>query len=188
MHRYVCQLQRVTIKFCKNSQSSRGVREYVESKLLDYSRQNPGVAIYMKPRLHKSPVIVAEYLNGQSQWMSIHNFSATELQWWLEFIRTRLVYFAIELTTLPKAYPVARSGYELTQLISKSNVLTPSVQGIWSPFLNRPTNSIGKTFPDSERSAFIPEVPSATQKLLDLVEKYKLSAVDESEISQEENE
>ena len=90
---YVCQLQRLTIKFCKHSNSSLGVRNYVETKLLDFARKNPGVVIYMKPRLHKTPVIVSEYLNGQSHWMNIRNFSAVELEWWLEFLRTRFELF-----------------------------------------------------------------------------------------------
>ncbi|KAH9401268.1 39S ribosomal protein L43, mitochondrial [Tyrophagus putrescentiae] len=160
--RYVCQLQRLTIKFCKNSQSSRGVRDYVENGLLDFSRQNPGVALYIKPRHHRSPVITADYLNGQTQWMSIRNFSSTEIQWWLETLRTR-------------------SGYELSQLITNNNVLTPSVQGVWTPFLNRPTNLLGKRFPDEERSAHQPGQPSASQQLIDLMEKYKLSAKEAEE-------
>lgn len=83
-------------------------------------------------------------------------------------------------------YLTFRSGYELAQLISDNNVVTPSVQGVWSPFLNRPTNLLGKEFPIDERSAFIPEEPSASQQLIDLVKKYKLSAIDEANMGKEE--
>lgn len=86
---YVCQLQRLTIKFCKSSHTSSGVRDYIENGLLNFSRQNPGVAIYMKPRLHRTPVIVTEYLNGHYQWMSVRNFTKTELEMWMETLRSR---------------------------------------------------------------------------------------------------
>lgn len=162
--RYVCQLQRLTIKFCKNSGTSRGVRDYIENRLIDFSRQNPGIVVYVKPRLHRTPVIVSEYLNGQTQWMNIRNFTETEIDWWInDFLRTR-------------------SGYELSQLISMNNVLTPSVQGVWNPFLNRPTelNVQQKSFPIDERSRYRPELPSATEQLRILAEKLKQSDMDEN--------
>lgn len=68
-----------------------------------------------------------------------------------------------------------RSGYELSQLISNNNVLLPSVQGVWNPFLNRPTHLLGESFPLEERSVFTPEQKSATKQLLEMMEKYKVS-------------
>lgn len=155
LFRYVCQLQRITIKFCKNSLTSRGVRDFIESNLLDFSRKNPGVVIYIKPRLHRTPVIFAEYLNGQTQYMNIRNFTPTELNWWLEFMRTR-------------------SGYELSQLISMNNVTSPSVQGVWNPYLNRSTSCTVFKLDNQEDKRFIPELPSATEQLL---KQYKWSCV-----------
>ncbi|KAF7487722.1 39S ribosomal protein L43 [Sarcoptes scabiei] len=159
--RYVCQLQRLTIKFCKSGGTSLGVRKFIETKLIDFSRQNPGVVVYIKPRFHRSPVIVSEYLNGQTHWMSIRNFSDTEISWWLEILRTR-------------------SGFELTQLLSERNVLIPSVQGIWNPFLNRPTDMIQKSFPCDERSRYRPSLPSATEQLVQIAkESSKIQNVSE---------
>lgn len=59
--RYIGQLQRLTIKFCKNHGSSKGVREFIENNLVDFAKANPGVVVYVKPRRHRGPVIVAEY-------------------------------------------------------------------------------------------------------------------------------
>lgn len=59
--RYIKQLQRVTIKFCKSHGCSRGVREFIEHDLLEFAKANPGVVIYAKPRRHKGPVLSAEY-------------------------------------------------------------------------------------------------------------------------------
>lgn len=111
--------------------------------------------MYIKPRLHKTPVIVSEYLNGQSHWMNIKNFSDVEIEMWLEFLRTR-------------------SGYELSQLISDYNVSMPSVQGFWNPYLNRPSTLNGKTFPCQERGQYKPELPSATEQLLELSKRLKM--------------
>merc|ERR1712062_99558 len=59
--RYVCQLQRITIKFCKSHITSKGVRDFIEH-LMDFTRRHPGVVVYLKPRRFKTPMIVGEYL------------------------------------------------------------------------------------------------------------------------------
>lgn len=37
------------------------MREFIESDLVDFAKANPGVVVYVKPRRHKTPVVVAEY-------------------------------------------------------------------------------------------------------------------------------
>nr|CAH7735727.1 unnamed protein product [Callosobruchus chinensis] len=59
--RYVCQLQRVVLKFCKNNGSSRGMRDFIESDLVNFAKDNPEVVLYLKPRRHRTAVIKAEY-------------------------------------------------------------------------------------------------------------------------------
>lgn len=59
--RYICQLQRITLKFCKSSGSSRGFRDFIETELVNFAKENPGIVVYVKPRRHKTPVISAEY-------------------------------------------------------------------------------------------------------------------------------
>jgi len=59
--RYICQLQRITIKFCKSWGCSRGVREWIETDLVKFAEDNPGIVVYVKPRRHRGPVIKAEY-------------------------------------------------------------------------------------------------------------------------------
>jgi large subunit ribosomal protein L43 len=147
--RYVTQLQRITFKFCKTSVDSRGVRQFIETDLIDWSRKNPGVVVYLKPRRHRSPAFVTEYLNGMSHWMSAKNFGSVEIMWWLDFLRTR-------------------SGYELSQLLSPNNVSLPSIQGPWNPFLNRPTILNISKFPNPERGEHIYDQPSATQQLIEI--------------------
>ncbi len=142
-------MQRITFKFCKTSVDARGVRQFIETDLIDWSRKNPGVVVYLKPRRHRSSVIVTEYLNGMSHWMSTKNFSRIEIMWWLDFLKTR-------------------SGYELSQLLSPNNVSLPSIQGPWNPFLNRPTILNISQFPNTERGEYIYDQPSATQQLIEI--------------------
>ena len=44
-----------------------------------FAKQNPGTVVYLKPRRHRSPVLVAEYLNGESHWQSLQNLTGAEV-------------------------------------------------------------------------------------------------------------
>lgn len=59
--RFVLQCQRITIKFCKNHGSSLGVRDWIQYDAVNFARANPSVVLYLKPRRHRSPVVIAEY-------------------------------------------------------------------------------------------------------------------------------
>lgn len=37
------------------------VREFIETGLLNFAKENPGVVVYVKPRRHRTPVLVGEY-------------------------------------------------------------------------------------------------------------------------------
>ncbi|RWS26222.1 39S ribosomal protein L43-like protein [Leptotrombidium deliense] len=147
--RYVCQLARLTLKFCKYGQWSKGVRDFIETDVVDYSRSNPGVAVYLKPRRFKSPVMVTEYLNGNAHWMSLTKMSSKEIKAWI-------------------GYFTARSGDPVMRYRRPIRTEWPSVQGPWNPFLNMPTKLNISEFPNEERSKFIPEKKSATEQLIDM--------------------
>lgn len=59
--RYVPQCQRMTIKFCKSKGDSKGIRDFIEHHLVDFATRYPGTVVYLKPRRHRGPVVVAEY-------------------------------------------------------------------------------------------------------------------------------
>lgn len=83
--RFIPQLQRITIKFCKERPASFGVRlvvlagdegpcvaercnqtfdltrQFIEHDVVQFAKEHPHVAIYLKPRRHRAPVLVAEY-------------------------------------------------------------------------------------------------------------------------------
>ncbi|CAH0553217.1 unnamed protein product [Brassicogethes aeneus] len=129
--RYITQLQRVVLKFCKNNGSSRGMRDFIESELVHFARENPGICVYLKPRRHRGPVIKAEYLNGDSQWVNCANFSNEEIIKWLNLL---------------KSQQNDKTGIRYRKLWHTD---TPSIQGPWTPYTFRDSNLNLVNFPDN---------------------------------------
>ena len=40
-------------------------RDFIENHLLEFTRDNPGIVVYLKPQRHRPPKIVAEYCKLQ---------------------------------------------------------------------------------------------------------------------------
>ena len=81
--RFIPQLMRITIKFCKESPHSTGVREFIEKDIVEFAKKNPGTAVYLKPRRHRTPVVVAEYRKFESSHLLLYyvknSFSTSRL-------------------------------------------------------------------------------------------------------------
>ncbi|CAL4124121.1 unnamed protein product, partial [Meganyctiphanes norvegica] len=116
--RYVPQLQRITLKFCKSTGSSQGAREYIEKELIHFARANPGVVVYLKPRRHKQPQIVAEYLHGEKDHRLLKNMKSEEIAGWMSYMNTK-------------------SGYPTTRLRKYQHTDHPSIQGPWNQTTHR---------------------------------------------------
>ncbi|XKL59893.1 hypothetical protein PGB90_000909 [Kerria lacca] len=162
--RVVCQLKRITIKFCKSSGSSQGVRNFIELDLLDFTNNNPEVVIYLKPRRHHSPVVISEYLNGERHYMNFHNFTRDNTNKWLNFLRTRVGIKTIRFRKL-----------QHTEL--------PSIQGVWSPFTNKSPELNITSFPNEKflQPKHLPE--SATERLRKMFERQKLKESEEMKMN-----
>lgn len=163
--RYVCQLQRVTLKFNKHHGGSRGIREYIEKDLADFVRANPGVVIYLKPRRTGAPSITAEFLNGESDYKSFPRNSREEIVKWVEYMRNR-------------------SGFPIARFIKHIHTDNPSIQGPWTPYMNKPSYLNVTTFPDQHRSEIKSFFPSATEQLLELAKTYGTDEKTESNVQQ----
>ncbi|XP_041968671.1 39S ribosomal protein L43, mitochondrial [Aricia agestis] len=155
--RYVCQLQRVVLKFCKSHGGSRGLRDFIEQDLVEFARENPGVVVYLKPRRHRSPIIVGEYLNGDRVWMNMHNKTHSEITKWIEVLRTQ--QGDVSAARLRK--------YQYTDY--------PSVQGPWTPFTFKDPELNTATIPNPKFGANDRLPMSATEKLRILFEKQKIN-------------
>ncbi|XP_015265839.1 PREDICTED: 39S ribosomal protein L43, mitochondrial [Gekko japonicus] len=116
--RYVCQLQRLTLTLSRDAPSSRGVREYVEEKVVDFARQNPGIVLYVCPKKSRVPTIEAEYLNGTVEVKPLTSKTADEVA---EIIQTL----------------ANQSGLEIMRIRKPFHTDNPSIQGQWHPFTNK---------------------------------------------------
>ncbi|XP_006210567.1 large ribosomal subunit protein mL43 [Vicugna pacos] len=118
--RYVQQLQRLSFSLSRDAPSSRGAREFVEHEVTDFARRNPGVVIYVNPRPCCVPRVVAEYLNGAVREESIHCKSVEEIA-----------------TLVQKL--ADQSGLDVIRIRKPFHTDSPSIQGQWHPFTNKPT-------------------------------------------------
>eukprot|EP00092_Neocalanus_flemingeri_P014019 GFUD01015124.1.p1 GENE.GFUD01015124.1~~GFUD01015124.1.p1 ORF type:complete len:198 (+),score=37.93 GFUD01015124.1:76-669(+) len=147
--RYIPQLARITIKFCKADGSSNGVRQFIQQDVVQFAKQNPSVVVYLKPRRHRTPVIVAEYLNGESHWQSLNNFTVDEVGSWVDYYRTH-------------------SGREFMAQTKMTYTDYPSIQGMWHPHVHSDPALVVTELPNDELSRTRNLKPSATENLIDM--------------------
>lgn len=155
--RYINQIARLTLKFCKSSGGSREMRKFVETKLVDTAKLNPGCVIYVKPRLFKTPVMKAEYLNGKEHYINFFRMGCAEIEAWIQWFLTR-------------------SGYDMIRLRRDITTYKPSIQGIWTPFTHRDPRLNQTKFPSELYGSCRPECPPATEQLLQMMARSSLSS------------
>ncbi|XP_077313029.1 large ribosomal subunit protein mL43 [Lithobates pipiens] len=119
--RYVCQLKRLTLTFSKDAQPSRGAREFIEEKIVDFAKQNPSVVLYVNPKPCRIPKLVGEYLNGTVREEAINSKTAAQI--------TELVQKMAN-----------QSGLEIIRIRKPQHTDNPSIQGQWHPFTNKPSS------------------------------------------------
>ncbi|XP_037081453.1 39S ribosomal protein L43, mitochondrial-like [Pollicipes pollicipes] len=146
--RYVCQLQRITVKFCKEHSDSKGARDFIENHVIDFAKKNPGIVVYLKPRRHRAPHIKLEYLNGETEILGIKCMSEHEVAQWLEVAR-------------------GSSGQPVARLRKLQHTDHPSIQGVWTPWTNVPPQANVETFP-SEAYRAPQREQSATERLQEI--------------------
>ncbi|XP_016928070.2 large ribosomal subunit protein mL43 [Drosophila suzukii] len=160
--RYVCQLQRITLKFCKNNGSSRGMRDFIENHLVDFAKENPGIVVYVKPRRHRTPVLVGEYLNGEREWMSCRNSTQEEISKWIDLLKTQ------------------NGSSSSLRLRKMWHTDVPSIQGPWTPFLLRSPDAQGQVYPSEDASKPLETPQTATEKLIELFRQQQLEGGNEA--------
>uniref|UniRef100_A0A3Q0RU19 Large ribosomal subunit protein mL43 n=1 Tax=Amphilophus citrinellus TaxID=61819 RepID=A0A3Q0RU19_AMPCI len=130
--RYVCQLKRVSIIFSKKASSSLGVRDFIEEGVVDYANKNPGTVVYVSPQPCGTPKIVAEYLNGNVR----EEIIASKTSQQISELLTKLT---------------SQSGLDIIRIRKPIHTDSPSIQGLWHPFTNRPP-SVGPIRPQKPDS------------------------------------
>ncbi|KAK0137717.1 39S ribosomal protein L43, mitochondrial [Merluccius polli] len=156
--RYVCQLKRISIIFSKNAQSSLGIRydgcgemgpyrgghtltiarisaqEFIEEGVVDYAKRNPGTcSVRVSQHLQDTKnnfKELASYLcavNGNVREETVTSKTSKEI--------------AELITKLTN-----QSGLDIIRLRKPFHTDSPSIQGQWHPFTNRPP-SVGPIKP-----------------------------------------
>jgi large subunit ribosomal protein L43 len=91
-------------------------------------------------------------VNGSKQSHPVNQYSRYKIKDWLEFMRTR-------------------KGDVLVRILKKQQTHTPSIQGVWTPFTNKPAWASVETFPSEKFSEPVIKPFTATQKIIDLANK-----------------
>ncbi|KJH51123.1 hypothetical protein DICVIV_02682 [Dictyocaulus viviparus] len=164
LHNMICAF-RITFRFCKQSEGSVGVRNFIEHKLLEFgiflilylcarnmrnlqtacfaATKEPSVVIYTQPVRNTNPVIRAEYGNGRIIQLNAKNMTMEEV-----VKDVHLLY--------------SRSGLPVVKFESLQSAVSPSVQGEWSPMTWLSPRMNTANLPDPEFSRH------KTTKLIDL--------------------
>ncbi|KAJ1369883.1 hypothetical protein KIN20_031468 [Parelaphostrongylus tenuis] len=139
---------RITFRFCKQTESSVGVRNFIDRKLLDLAAQSPSVAIYTQPVRFTNPVIRAEYGNGRIVQLNAKNMTMEDVEKDVNLL-------------------FSRSGLPIVKLESRQTAIVPSVQGEWTPmtWLSPRVNTMN--LPDPELSRHKSPKVTATEHLLE---------------------
>jgi large subunit ribosomal protein L43 len=116
--RGVFQLQRLTLRYCEHGGSSRFVREAVASgRLSEWAAAHPHVQVHVSRRNGKHPYVEGEYLNTAKHQVGVKNRPLSEVLGACDMLHDR-------------------SGRKLKRLVKPVVTDTPSVQGVWTPFLD----------------------------------------------------
>ncbi|XP_073236229.1 large ribosomal subunit protein mL43-like [Porites lutea] len=117
--RFVRPLQRLVLNYCQRGGSSRGIREYIDKNVVEFAKNNPEVTVYVRERNGKHPRIVANFINGNSKIVEVKNKTPEEIKEWVERLRNE-------------------SGVKVQKIRQFWHTENPSIQGTWTPFLNKP--------------------------------------------------
>jgi large subunit ribosomal protein L43 len=120
--RGVFQLNKLKLHYCEKGGSSRSIRDYIiNGKLVEWARLHPHVEIEVKVRNGKHPFVQGDYRSSPSE--CIHQISVKNVDSWKDVQDACQTLFN-------------RSGRKITKITTPVLTDTPSIQGVWTPFLN----------------------------------------------------
>lgn len=120
--RGVFQLKKLSIYYCEFGGSSRTIRQYIgDGHLIAWATDRPHINIEVIRRGNRHPYVHADYLTStekNSHQISVKNFDDVRE---IEAVLNQLAN---------------RSGRKISRITKNVLSDTPSIQGIWTPFLN----------------------------------------------------
>lgn len=101
-------------------------------------------------------------VNGNSHKTRVSKMDMDDICKWIELARTR-------------------SGVDIVRKTKNFQTHSPSIQGVWHPFLFKDPSVNLKTFPDSEYGRFEVNEVTATERILQLAERMKQLELEKGE-------
>ena len=112
--RGVRQCRRILIRYSDIDGSSKGVREWMRSSIIDFAKVNPDVEVETELKRATHPFARAYYANGNDKTIGLKNLSVDEIDSYVFDLRSQI------------GRKTSSNGYHKPVLSD-----TPSVQGEW---------------------------------------------------------
>lgn len=115
------QLEKIVFWYAKRAGSSRGLRDYMRTGLVDFAKKHPHVNVVAKPIApNEHPSLECEWLSGFKAYWPLRNTEPTEIE--------RQIKKFKNMSGLHNFKKLKKWRYP--------NSVLPSLQGKWTPMLN----------------------------------------------------
>mmetsp|Transcript_34247 Transcript_34247/g.50343 ORF Transcript_34247/g.50343 Transcript_34247/m.50343 type:complete len:133 (+) Transcript_34247:52-450(+) len=116
--RGVKQLLKLRLCYCEVGGSSRNVREYISSgKVVEFAKENPTVSVIVQTRNGKHPMVKGHYITGYDKQICVKNEPIKRIDTVVNMLNNS-------------------SGRKMKKFGSPVKTVKPSVQGVWTPYLD----------------------------------------------------
>ncbi|EDQ92623.1 uncharacterized protein MONBRDRAFT_19310 [Monosiga brevicollis MX1] len=115
--RFVPQLRLLRASYCKGGDSSKGMREYIQSVLPSVAEEAPWTVFRVEHNGGRHPYLEGHFLNGRTRKFCVKNMSTVEI----DGLMSRLQ---------------AEEGFKAVKDSHWTKTRRPSIQGTWNAFLN----------------------------------------------------
>lgn len=77
--RGVFQLRKLTVKYCDHSGSSKGAREFIRHRIVEFANITPAAEVATELRPGQHPYIMGDYVTGETKQIGIKNIAPAEI-------------------------------------------------------------------------------------------------------------
>lgn len=77
--RGVFQLRKITVKYCDHSGSSKGAREFIRRRIVEFANNTPAAEVATELRPGQHPYIMGDYVTGEVKTIGIKNIPPGEI-------------------------------------------------------------------------------------------------------------
>ncbi|CAN0423352.1 unnamed protein product [Ectocarpus sp. 8 AP-2014] len=110
--RGVFQLRKLTLKYCDHSGSSKGAREFIRQRIVEFANNTPAAEVVTELRPGQHPYIMGDYVTGEVKTIGIKNIAPGEIMDYAMMLRNS-------------------SGHKVRKFKKPVESRYPSIQGVW---------------------------------------------------------